>query len=713
MRGKVTVFFSFLFAFAMLATAADKIPAKKVTQPYKLSAKVKRLPVEKITNTNSSVQQVAKTNGVRSTAAADMMHVGTSGNGYGWLMTMQRSLGHYVGTDIYTSENLDYLLVGFRGHGDGNADMAVGEVNVDAGLSNGTLTVWEGADAVNNSIDPWGSGARYPCVVALDHPIIGFNQYVGDVNSPADPAFSHPYMVMDYSTYGPSAGGWSTPDFQMDVGWLNPTLNTLSTTPKENRLWNGPISVVLGNDGVYHWVGVYDTWYTDLENQLYHTKNEKYIMNAHSIDGDMADGWVLGQDEGNDPVWIDTSAVQLARWGVDLNSSGFGVIAGPGALGGTNAINTYEDIRITYATTTDFGLTWSAWDTVSLVGLGIDPMVHLTDSIYVPSPTGTGSILYQGPAFMGNNTDMSVMVDDNNSIYVSFTNLWGAPGESGWYPNYKYTGVLLAKKVQGSDWGAARIMYNNGIWVGDDDLGQSPYFLDNESQLSMDESGNIYCAWLDRRRTGTQISRFAKYSDPDDNNGTVYNDYKTDVYASHSVNGGQDWSEQINLTDTPSSDEYELNLALKSRNQNAATEGDYGRIWFAYVMADTVGHDPATDAMIEMTNEVWVGEGQGFNPPAAIGDDNPSVATNYSLQQNYPNPFNPVTTIKYSMPMRGQVTLTVYNALGQKVSQLVNAVQTAGEHSVTFNAAHLASGIYYYKIVTGNFVQVRKMALLK
>jgi len=721
MRGKITVFFVLMFAFAMLATAADKISKTMVLPQQKLGFKIKKIAPEKVQYPFDQTNHVAlnKTNGVRKTAAADMMQVGTSGNGYGWLIPQTRSIDRFAGDDFDSGSPIDYLLVGYRGHGDGNADMAVAEVNVDAGLTNGTLSVWEGAEAVNMGISPYGSGARYPAVVAQDRPAICFNQYVGDVSKPTDPARSHPYLITDYSTYGPEAGAWTTPDFLRDDGWVNPTVQTMPTA--ENRLWDGPVAISKDADGIYHYLAVYETWYSDAEKQLYGVDNEKHIFTAKSSSADMSSGWTKSWEDtpASDPVWIDTNLVQLYRNGVAINSNGFGVIAGAGHLGHSDASKDYyyESTRITYSITRDYGLTWTDWDTVGLYeDLGIPAYIHAEDKWIVESiDEVTGDTTwYDGPSFLGMNFDQSVMVDENNTIWISFSSLWGSKSVDGWYPNYRYSGVLLAKKPDGQPCGAARIAYNNGIWQGDDQIaGRSQYFFDNESQLSMDETGNVYCAWLDRRRTGTQVSRFAKYADPDDNSGTVYNDYKTDVYASHSVNGGQDWSDQINLTDSPALDEYELNMTLHSRNQNAATEGDYGRIWVGFVLADTSAGDPATDALIELSNNVWVAEGQGFNPPAAIGDDNPGVATNYSLQQNYPNPFNPVTTIKYSMPMRGQVNLTVYNALGQKVSQLVNAAQTAGEHSVTFNAAQFASGIYYYKIIAGNYVQIRKMVLLK
>lgn len=98
----------------------------------------------------------------------------------------------------------------------------------------------------------------------------------------------------------------------------------------------------------------------------------------------------------------------------------------------------------------------------------------------------------------------------------------------------------------------------------------------------------------------------------------------------------------------------------------------------------------------------------------------------YSLDQNYPNPFNPTTTISYTVPpLRGpsghrtgdrgelSVTLSVYNALGQKVYTLVNQSQEAGNYSVGFDGSNLASGVYYYRLATSEFSQTRKMILIR
>jgi hypothetical protein len=89
------------------------------------------------------------------------------------------------------------------------------------------------------------------------------------------------------------------------------------------------------------------------------------------------------------------------------------------------------------------------------------------------------------------------------------------------------------------------------------------------------------------------------------------------------------------------------------------------------------------------------------------------LPTAYALEQNYPNPFNPTTAIRYQLPVAGKVRLTVYNLLGLELATLVNGVQDAGTHIATWNAPALASGMYFYKIETGNFTRTMKMVLQK
>ena len=85
----------------------------------------------------------------------------------------------------------------------------------------------------------------------------------------------------------------------------------------------------------------------------------------------------------------------------------------------------------------------------------------------------------------------------------------------------------------------------------------------------------------------------------------------------------------------------------------------------------------------------------------------------YALNQNYPNPFNPETSINFSLAKAGHTTVTIYNALGQMVSELVNENLPAGSHQVTFQASRLQTGVYYYKIQSGEFSEMKKMILMK
>ncbi len=85
----------------------------------------------------------------------------------------------------------------------------------------------------------------------------------------------------------------------------------------------------------------------------------------------------------------------------------------------------------------------------------------------------------------------------------------------------------------------------------------------------------------------------------------------------------------------------------------------------------------------------------------------------YRLMQNYPNPFNPATTIEFSLPVSGNVKLSVYNLLGQEVAVLVNEFFSGGNHKVKFNASGLSSGVYLYQIQAGEFSAVKKLMLVK
>ena len=103
----------------------------------------------------------------------------------------------------------------------------------------------------------------------------------------------------------------------------------------------------------------------------------------------------------------------------------------------------------------------------------------------------------------------------------------------------------------------------------------------------------------------------------------------------------------------------------------------------------------------------------GSSSVSGVEDENYILPDDYVLYQSYPNPFNPSTTIKYSIPNVDKVSIKVYDILGKEVATLVNEYKNAGTYTVEFNAARFASGIYFYQIKSGSFVETKKMILLK
>jgi len=98
---------------------------------------------------------------------------------------------------------------------------------------------------------------------------------------------------------------------------------------------------------------------------------------------------------------------------------------------------------------------------------------------------------------------------------------------------------------------------------------------------------------------------------------------------------------------------------------------------------------------------------------SAYATNEGAMPTTYKLYQNHPNPFNPTTSIRYELPTRTEVSLIVYNVLGQEVRTLVSTTQNAGRYQVVLDAATLSSGIYFYHLQAGSFNKVRKMLLVK
>lgn len=146
-----------------------------------------------------------------------------------------------------------------------------------------------------------------------------------------------------------------------------------------------------------------------------------------------------------------------------------------------------------------------------------------------------------------------------------------------------------------------------------------------------------------------------------------------------------------------------------------------GRRYYQYIQPN-LGDDGITwpnSATLSVVDWVEPGEPVEFETPPNYGldtsnDEEVAKVNEFSLSQNYPNPFNPTTNIAFKIGNASNVSLTVYNVLGQKVASLLNnRKMSAGSHMVGFDASNLSSGIYFYRLEAGSFVQQRSMTLIK
>ena len=100
-------------------------------------------------------------------------------------------------------------------------------------------------------------------------------------------------------------------------------------------------------------------------------------------------------------------------------------------------------------------------------------------------------------------------------------------------------------------------------------------------------------------------------------------------------------------------------------------------------------------------------------PVSGISNINSLIPDHFALDQNYPNPFNPTTVIRYQLPVESQVTIKIFNVIGQEVATLVDGIQKPGFKSVEWNANGFGSGVYFCRFRASDFAQTRKLLLLK
>ena len=142
---------------------------------------------------------------------------------------------------------------------------------------------------------------------------------------------------------------------------------------------------------------------------------------------------------------------------------------------------------------------------------------------------------------------------------------------------------------------------------------------------------------------------------------------------------------------------------------------------FKLVLPGGLPNFPRIYVLIDQGNtisEIHQNNNKGFNVLGAssvvgIDDENYILPDKYLLYQSFPNPFNPSTTIKYSVPNSDIVNIKVYDILGKEVATLLNEYKSPGSYIVEFDGSKFASGVYFYQLKAGNYLDTKKMILMK
>ncbi len=186
-------------------------------------------------------------------------------------------------------------------------------------------------------------------------------------------------------------------------------------------------------------------------------------------------------------------------------------------------------------------------------------------------------------------------------------------------------------------------------------------------------------------------------------------DYFTTIYidllqAGVTLNGATDYHVVLSLTGATGTDVVDLISDDGSANADNRTSIYTGGAW-----QNSGASGSGLDGKNIRIRPVVV----STSVPLAVENEREGVPAAFELLQNYPNPFNPSTTIRYALPVQSHVTLSLYNMLGQKVEDLVGETQQAGYHEVRFEGTGLSSGVYFYQLQAGGFVEVKKLLVLR
>ncbi|MCP4631499.1 MAG: T9SS type A sorting domain-containing protein, partial [candidate division Zixibacteria bacterium] len=212
--------------------------------------------------------------------------------------------------------------------------------------------------------------------------------------------------------------------------------------------------------------------------------------------------------------------------------------------------------------------------------------------------------------------------------------------------------------------------------------------------IAVDEDNNLFTQW-------------SHFDSVDVSAGGYSN---AEIYISTSIDGGENWIDPINLSNTPcpgcSTGE------CFSEHWPSMAEFADDSIYIMYIEDKDPGRISGYEGAETVNPVRYFAVPTESLLPTSVEDDN-SIPDDFELSQNYPNPFNSSTTISYTLSSPADVKLEIYNLIGQKVEALVNDKVKAGKHSIKLDASKYASGVYFYKLETDGYTTSKKMHLLK
>jgi len=223
--------------------------------------------------------------------------------------------------------------------------------------------------------------------------------------------------------------------------------------------------------------------------------------------------------------------------------------------------------------------------------------------------------------------------------------------------------------------------------------------------LSEGPNGELVCIWQEWEADSSGSPVMATPT-----GGTAI--FCTDIWGAYSPDGGQTWSDPFFVAGTPGESDVYPNIA---KNFSFNATNDSMVLDVVYLWDTNVGVGEAFIGNSDPSECVLFYEQVTIYAPGGVNsiDENEKIVNTFRLSQNYPNPFNPITNISFTVSKATNVTLDVFNTIGEKVATLVNGSVNAGKTVVTFNGEKHSSGVYFYQLTTGNVVETRKMLLVK